>query len=568
MGSYVRCHVLPLLAAIVLVSGGPGLALAEEPAPVQPPPLQRVVMPMARLRELPDVDSHGYPVAVPDKLELVALIRAGEHERLDAFLAGLQADFERDFHKEIWMNRALEILNAGEPALLEPLDAWVAAMPESPYALLARGVYYAGVGWNARGTDAARRTSAKQFEDMAHAFEQAVEDLHGALERKPTLVAAYNILLKMQNSGRAPGEERTPQELFDAIVEISPYVFYPRQTYLWTMNPRWGGSYEAMSAFVAEAEALANRNPRLMTLRGRLLTTRAYTARLQLQTATQQGVGIGVDTNALEVGVPLVRKKPDERVVEQVRSGALALYDEALALGEFSFWYRNRARVYIELKQYARALADLNRAEAVSPQNPSTLVDRAEVLARLERYAEAQADLEVARTLRPHAIGPLWNLGYVLAEMGNFKGAAEVFAQALETRPNDGRLMVTFANALYKSGSPQEAIPWLEKAILQRPIPVGAHRLLGSVLADAGEYDRAKEALERALALDPRDREARHRLRYVRSQTEPSLWRIVTVRGGLALVALLLLVLLIQQRRGEEAARVDRRAAPPPDKSA
>lgn len=83
------------------------------------------------------------------------------------------------------------------PELSDPLDAWVAAGPDSALARLARGHHWFHVGWQRRGVAYADVTSDVQFDEMREAFGRAERDYLFALGLDPSAKVAYRRLLSI-----------------------------------------------------------------------------------------------------------------------------------------------------------------------------------------------------------------------------------------------------------------------------------------------------------------------------------------------------------------------------------
>ena len=57
-------------------------------------------------------------------------------------------------------------------------------------------------------------------------------------------------------------------EAIEAALRQDPNTSLVRETYMFKLTPRWGGSYDAMDAFAQEAQAHASANPQLVDLLG------------------------------------------------------------------------------------------------------------------------------------------------------------------------------------------------------------------------------------------------------------------------------------------------------------
>jgi tetratricopeptide (TPR) repeat protein len=94
-------------------------------------------------------------------------------------------------------------------------------------------------------------------------------------------------------------------------------------------------------------------------------------------------------------------------------------------------------------------------------------------------------------------------------------GQPEVAVQELEEAharaPEEPELAYLLATGYLRLGQPQRAEPLFARVLAQRPL-AATHVLLGRAYRDAGEYDRARQALRAALRQDPRARRAHYYL--------------------------------------------------------
>ena len=108
-------------------------------------------------------------------------------------------------------------------------------------------------------------------------------------------------------------------------------------------------------------------------------------------------------------------------------------------------------------------------------------------------------------------------LGVSLWQAGDREGGARHLAEALRIRPDWGEARLVWGTALLQSGQLDAARPEIERAARDGAAPPLVWAARG-VLADAlGEPDRAAEAYERSLALDPDDWEVANNLAWIRA---------------------------------------------------
>jgi tetratricopeptide (TPR) repeat protein len=108
-------------------------------------------------------------------------------------------------------------------------------------------------------------------------------------------------------------------------------------------------------------------------------------------------------------------------------------------------------------------------------------------------------------------------LGWTLSFRGDYEGAIQECRRAIEVDPEFGNPYNDIGSYLIALGRPQEAVPWLRKAIgapryEPRHFP---HVNLARVYAKLGQLDAAIAEIRAALAIAPQYRPARvelHRL--------------------------------------------------------
>ena len=112
-------------------------------------------------------------------------------------------------------------------------------------------------GWAARGGAWARDTTPEQFGRMNEFFAQAAPLYMRAMELEPGLIDAHIGLVSMSRSGLGVGGEA---RLVDQARRIAPGCGELAYDFMQALQPKWGGSYEAMLAYarVLEPEVAAS----------------------------------------------------------------------------------------------------------------------------------------------------------------------------------------------------------------------------------------------------------------------------------------------------------------------
>lgn len=178
-------------------------------------------------------------------------LQRGDLAAIDAGLDGLLA---RHFQPEPQFNEAIHYFfeKIGADARSDVLTSrWLRAAPEDAYALLARASYYKSAAWQARGGQFASETASGKLERMSELAERAIPLYRKAIAKNPRLMPAYEGLL---NIGTVDSENSVAEEALKGARAIDPACNLVASEILRALKPRWGGSYEAMEAYVDQTK--------------------------------------------------------------------------------------------------------------------------------------------------------------------------------------------------------------------------------------------------------------------------------------------------------------------------
>jgi adenylate cyclase len=148
------------------------------------------------------------------------------------------------------------------------------------------------------------------------------------------------------------------------------------------------------------------------------------------------------------------------------------------------------------------------RALEIDPADPIALNVIAHIPVVLRHDYQAGGDL-IDRSL---AVNPndafSWNRrGWISAWAGEVESAMPAFEKAMRLSPLDpqwgGTAKFGMASALCWDGRPEEALPWVRRALQDRPDHAGVHRLLVAVLWLCGRHGEAREAARRYVDMVP-----------------------------------------------------------------
>jgi tetratricopeptide (TPR) repeat protein len=303
----------------------------------------------------------------------------------------------------------------------------VSQRPASPVPLIVRASLHYDLGFAARGTKFASETSEKQFAGMRKHFELAIRDAVASRERAPVhMVAAGTVLL----IARATSGTEQAKPWVDAVLQANPLNFGMRRRLIDAMEPRWGGSLEAMEQLAHEAQVFADRNPRIRVLLG---IPHAYRG-LEAQWAKQP-----------------------QKVVQH--------YSEALAYGDRGVeWSLARGWAYTKLGQRGHARADVAYAKLWKPEEAEVWQLSGKILIEEQIWDRAVAELDRAVELAPtNALSRSYR-GWAHENLRHWKQAEADYRAALEIERDAWRAS-HLGKVLFRGlGETKDAISWLQLA--------------------------------------------------------------------------------------------------------
>ncbi len=165
-----------------------------------------------------------------------------------------------------------------------------------------------------------------------------------------------------------------------------------------------------------------------------------------------------------------------------------------------------RANQLVDESRGADAIALLDRALALYPDDDDLRQARGFVLERLDRVPEAVAVFRDVLRRRPDDPTAMNSLGYTLLDRTRrVREGLALVERAVEHKPDSYAIIDSVGWGLYRAGRAAEAREWLERAWSRSQDPeVAAH--LGEVLWSLGQRDEARELWSEAAAMAPDNR--------------------------------------------------------------
>jgi tetratricopeptide (TPR) repeat protein len=182
---------------------------------------------------------------------------------LDARYGAIQQAYRDHKISDEDLRAAFRVFYATDPALEPHYSAWVAQVPRSYVAHLARGIYYKKIGAERRGGAFIDQTTLQQIASMEAAYKVAAQEFAAslALDDKPLLTYLHSIDLDMES-----GNNVQARQWLDRAIAIDPDNFIVREKYMGALQTRWLGSVEEMKAFLSECRKAHLSSAHLKTL--------------------------------------------------------------------------------------------------------------------------------------------------------------------------------------------------------------------------------------------------------------------------------------------------------------
>jgi len=444
---------------------GPGPKPTSQPPTAAATPIQR---------------TEPAPASPGGRLYGQRLLRRRVFGELTQLVETRQRRFEESAQDEDALARLLDGFSVADPALQPLLDEWAIAHPDSLAPRLARAHYWVAVGAARRGAKVSRETTPEQFAAMREALSRGVDDARSVLAVNPKLSEAHGVLIA---AARFVADPAACIRLAETGLAAVPGSREIRTALAYCLLPRWGGSYEAVSAVAAEAVGHAEQNPTLRVLDGFVAYDRGRVAARDRDFDT-----------------------------------ALSLYGTALESGEYAPFYLARARVHIWHKHYGDALADLDRALALSPEHPGVLLRRAEALTGLGRDAEALADIRLASELDPTSLDlerfkrfELANAavqGHQALQANDLDRALRRLTRAIDLTGGDAEVFYWRGRAHLRKRAEASALRDFQAAVEHDPHHFDSYQNLDHLLAKRREWDTIIANWDRFLQYEPENGKA------------------------------------------------------------
>ncbi len=405
------------------------------------------------------------------------LFRQEKFKALNQLLSQYQKQVETNIENEDKLFTAYSAFEIRNESFTPLFDKWILSTPNQYQPYLARAHYFYRQGWKARGHDFRNKTSNSQIQGMKKYFNQAVNDIASALTINNQAILPYAMLIGISMN---MGTHAKSKVLADEALTISPASFTIRDAYLRSLQPRWGGSLEAMQEFAASSQQYAKDNPRLKLLLGAVFTEMASIERL----AKKHG-------------------------------SAEKYYRKALIFGDSpSVFFQQTTNFYWQGK-YVDALESINQAIRLHPDDDGYYYWRSKIFIQQQRYGKAATDILSAESLNPYNTAvqnkkkwlayKLVRQAYDLGKKGKVTKQIEYCSIALRLEPNNALAYSRRARGYTRQNKLELATNDAKEAIRLQPNDITAYDLIDYILAFKEDWNTIIKYWTQYIQLNPKD---------------------------------------------------------------
>ena len=407
--------------------------------------------------------------------EMRSYFETQEFEALTTLLEDIQTGFESGSMTEYHVHDAFSVFEIPLPHYEPLMDVWKQRFPESFVPYLASAHYYYARGWDCRGHNFARDTTDEQFRRMRSFFEKATADAEKALDIHHALLPAHILLLCIANTN---GDSQSEDVILADALDLFPNSYLVRATYMWAIEPRWGGNYKMMESFAKRAEAYAENTPELTTLYGLIY---------------------------YDQGRKMVQAENYQKAAQ--------LFTKSISYGDHWVFYYERAKVYhFYLEDPDRALKDIEQSILIRPTRAESYRLRSRILYRAQDMQNALKDILAAELVKPNdsknrkwrqwAGNDLMNQGHHVFKEDLVQSIGK-YDLSLRFNPENAKAYYWRGVAYYRKKQFKPALEDLKKSIKHNPRHFDSYLMIDHVLLETKQWDTIISYWNRFIELEP-----------------------------------------------------------------
>ncbi|MEX1166954.1 MAG: DUF4034 domain-containing protein [Hydrogenophaga sp.] len=179
------------------------------------------------------------------------LLSAAKFDALDAELGLRLSAHESGKDTDLRLYRDLDLVVGNGRELKADIQRWALAKPKSFFANLTAAMHHRNAGFRERGTAFAGKTTDAQFEAMRREFAMAIPYTNAAMALNPRSALPHTNMLPI--SGGQVGYTAAASILSEALLADAKSIA-ARAIAVTYFAPKWGGSFEAVTQLVRNAE--------------------------------------------------------------------------------------------------------------------------------------------------------------------------------------------------------------------------------------------------------------------------------------------------------------------------
>ncbi|MBL4711807.1 MAG: tetratricopeptide repeat protein [Gammaproteobacteria bacterium] len=410
-------------------------------------------------------------------LKLRSMLKKKEFNALNEAIAQLDAAYKSNKLSEDTYFTAFDAFNIKNEKLSSTFDLWVSSTPKAYQPYLARGIFQYHIGWLHRGGDWSSETKDEKKLQLSKYLSKTSDDILKSLNIKDDSMISYYYLMRVATTR---GQQDESEQLLRKTLKINASSYRIRAEFLRSLTPRWGGSFEAMQAYLIDASRAISEYPQLKVLEGYIYN---------------------------EAG--------DIRMIDKQYNSANDYFSKSLEFGDYHATLFKRGKNNNRREEYADSLRDLNSAIDMNFEKPLYYYWRARTLISLNEFDKAMNDIQASIQLDPYykysqntrkwLAAKFHNEAYTLRESQNNESAVDNYTKAIRLDPKNGDLYQGRARAHIQERDLSSALADMKKAIDVDPDNYHHYALIDYILIKNNDYDQTIKYWKQYIKRHPDD---------------------------------------------------------------
>ncbi len=330
-----------------------------------------------------------------NQFKILELLNSNKYKELNSYIDRLYKDYKADITKERELLHALKSFDNPSDVVGLQVKKWLDSMPGSLYAHFAMAQYYIALGWKARGSKFISSTTKEQILNMKKEFIKAKKELDYIVSKDPNFSIAY--ASKVIIDGIL--QSNTKEKVFKEAIKQNPLSSVIRTTYLYTLLPKWGGSYEEIEEVLNSTKKLYSKNPALKIQEGYLKFAKADTIIIQGQDELHYKEALKYLNEAISKSKFNVYINERAWLYKKLNMPNKAIKDYSYLIKNYPGtidYYLKRAKIFYKQRELDLALKDLNEILKYDMFNNEALYLRGAIYQVQKDYNKAIDDYKLA----------------------------------------------------------------------------------------------------------------------------------------------------------------------------